>query len=318
LPKITDGTRQNAIEITGSVSGGNFSDIRITANWVDLHRKDISPPLGLTNNHIFTHSFPIGGQKCGYVVFTASGKISNVTFDTVEKNTFVDCTPPRVLVGKPVDGQMIKAGETIPVEVRLEDDSMTHSVARSVGLVYPFKIDVDGQTAVSHDLYLNSYRTQPITFNVRIPDAGRHGIRVTLADPTGKSGEKTVWVNADGTPPAVSIISPAANERVTVAAGSIPSISVTVEASDAGTITSGIDKVEFYLDDRGVAVARSSSGGNRYVGTFGVTEGQKRIRVRALDKAGNAAEVTVNITVAFAGKTMPMGPLPTGTKTLPR
>jgi hypothetical protein len=31
LSNITDGTRQNAIEITGSVSGGNFSEIRITA-----------------------------------------------------------------------------------------------------------------------------------------------------------------------------------------------------------------------------------------------------------------------------------------------
>lgn len=316
LPGFIDGTKQNSIEISGSAIGANFSDIRITADWIDLHQKDVSPPLVLENINHFKHSFSIGGQKCGYVVFSASARVSNVTFDSDQRQTFVDCYPPRVLVAKPVEGQMVKAGARMPVEVRVEDDSIVHSVARTRSIVCPFRIEVDGETAESSELSFVKLQ-QPLKFNIGIPGEGRHGVRISINDPTGKSGEKTLWVNADGTPPAVRIVSPTNNQQVAATSGHLPSITVTVESTDLGTIASGISKVEFYLDGIGVAVARSSSGGNQYTATFGVTEGQKVVKVKAFDKVDNVSEASVHITVAIAGKPAPKGPPPAAPRTMP-
>jgi hypothetical protein len=80
---------------------------------------------------------------------------------------------------------------------------------------------------------------------------------------------------------------------------------------DAGEIVSGIDKVAFYLDGVGVAMALSPKGQNKYVGNFGVPQpGRMTITVRAFDKVGHSAESSLNTTVVFEGRTTPMGSIP--------
>lgn len=80
---------------------------------------------------------------------------------------------------------------------------------------------------------------------------------------------------------------------------------------DAGEIASGIDKVAFYLDGVGVAMASSPKGQNTYVGIFGVPQpGRRMITVEAFDKVGHSAESSLSVNVVFEGRTIPMGPIP--------
>ncbi len=316
LPEVTDGFQQKSIEIMGILAGGNFKDIRISANWADKQRTVQSPPLQIDGTN-FRYSFPSGGENCGLVVFSISAMNKGVRFDSSEKrSTHVDCEPPRVLVGNPIDGQVVKAGGRVPVQLRLEDDLLNYTGYAGGLAHYRLTIDVNGQPVLSPTF--NSGQPVVNTFDIPIPAGGRHGIRVSFTDRTGKSDEKTVWVNADGTPPDVRIISPTEGQFVSIAGGSLPAINVTVEASDPGSIAATIDRVEFNVDGGGVAVARTSLGGNRYVGTFGVTAGQKTIKVRAFDKVGNFAEASVKVIVSIEGKAAPAGPLSAPPRKLPK
>lgn len=305
--KIIDGTKQRTIEIKGIAEGGDFKDLRLHAKWKNTGKTESSPLLeGMT----FSHVFPLGGtQNCGWVVFSASGRLSGVQFNSESREKYIDCQVPKILVGKPIEGQMVKAGGSVPAELRLEDDVLNEPGFS--GLVgYKLSIDVNGQPATSPTFSLHSPVLQkfPVTLP---PSAGRHGIRFRFTDLTNKTGEKTVWVNADDTPPTVRILSPAANQNISIPSGGIPSITVEVAAMDAGEIASGIDKVAFYLDGVGVAMALSPKGQNKYVGNFGVPQpGRKTITVRAFDKVGHSAESSLNTTVVFEGRTTPMGSIP--------
>lgn len=317
LPKIIDGNKQREIQIIGILEGRGFKNLRLHAEWKNYNRTDSSPdlPIEITN---FKHTFPLGGiQSCGMVTFYATGKNSGVDFNSERKTTFIDCQAPRVLVGKPKDGQFIKPGSQLTIEVRIEDDFINEPHLGGL-LGYTLNIDLNGQTVLSPELYSNSPVLQK--HNITLPNSpGRHGIRVKVTDLTTKSDEKTIWVNADGTPPNVRIISPTANQTVSIPSGSMPVITVEVEASDAGDISSGIDKVEFYLNNTGVASVQNPSGANKYAKTFGVPEqGQKNIKVKTFDKVGNVSEANINVNIVFEGSTMPAGQIPKMPRSLPR
>jgi hypothetical protein len=311
--KIIDGTKQRMIEIKGIAEGGNFKDLRLHAKWKSTGKTESSPLLeGMT----FSHTFPLGGtQNCGWVVFSASGKLSGVQFNSESREKYIDCHTPKVLIGKPVEGQLVKAGGSVPVELRLEDDALNEPGLN--GLVgYQLTVDVDGQPAASPTFNLNSPVLQK--FAVTLPrSSGRHGIRAKFTDLTQKTAEKTVWVNADGTPPTVSIISPADNQNISIPPGGISLITVMVAAADNGEIASGIDRVAFYLDGVGVAMAPSPKGPEGYVGTFGVPQpGRRVITVKAFDKVGHSAESSLNVNVVFEGRTAPLGPIPNKGRTV--
>lgn len=312
-PKIVDGTKQRTIEIKGIAEGGYFKDLRLHAKWKNSGRTESSPLLEGT---AFSHVFPLGGaQNCGWVVFSASGKLSGVQFNSESREKYIDCHVPRVLVGKPIEGEMVRAGGSVPVELRFEDDVINEPGFS--GLVgYKLAIDVNGQPAASPTFNLHSPVLQK--FPVALPNStGRYGIRFRFTDLTNKTDEKTVWVNADGKPPTVRIVSPAANQNISIPSGGIPSIRVEVAAEDGGEIASGIDKVAFYLDGVGVAIAPSPQGQDKYVGTFGVPQpGQRMITVKALDKVGHSTESSLNVNVVFEGGTTPMRPIPGKARTL--
>ncbi len=308
-PMVIDGSKQRSIEITGIVEGGPFTDVRLHAEWAAARKTDTSPPLVLDKTN-FRYTFPLGGMNtCGLVSFFATGILSGVKFNSEKSYKYIDCDAPRILIGKPSEGQMVKAKSTVAVEVRLEDDILA-AVGYSNGLLgYVLEFDLDGQPVGSPNLYANSPVLQ--RHQVTIPNEGRHAIRVRLSDLTKKSAEKTIWVNADGTVPQVKILSPTANQNVLLPAGGLPVLTVEVEAVDTGSIVSGVDRVEFYLDGVGVASSQRPSGPNRYSGSFGVAQqGQKRITVKAFDKVGNAAEASVSVNVLFEGTVKPLGQIP--------
>ncbi|MBM3248624.1 MAG: hypothetical protein FJZ10_04305 [Candidatus Omnitrophica bacterium] len=316
---ILDGERQKTFKVDGfaSYTGVSWDTVRIDARWAHSGRTD-SSPVWTKFNGGFSHVFPVGdAQRCGLVVFEAHGTVRGLKYESNSEWAWVDCQAPRVLIGKPVEGQMVKAGSNVELELRIEDDLLA-AKRWSFGLGgYDLKIDLDGQPVFSGKLNVASPVLQK--WNVLVKEPGRRGIRVKIQDKVMKSDEKTVWINVDGTAPQVRVISPTGGQAVTIPSGAMPVVTVEVEATDPGEISSGIDKVEFYLNGQGVAAARTPSEDNKYVGRFGVSrQGAHAIRVKALDKVGNAAEITVNINVVFAGSTAPAGKPPKPSRTLPR
>lgn len=317
---VIDGTRQKTFKVDGFASntGVRWDTVRIDARWAHSGRTD-SSPVWKNYDGWFSHVFPVGdAQRCGLVVFEAHGTVRGLKYESNSELVWVDCQAPRVLIGRPVEGQMVKAGSApIELELRIEDDLLA-AKRWSFGLAgYDLTIDLDGQPVFSGKLN----PTMPVVqkWNIPVKDPGRRGIRVKIQDKTMKSDEKTIWINADGTAPQVRVVSPAEGQTVTIPPGPMPVVTVEVEASDPGEIASGIDKVEFYLNGQGVAVARSSSGGNKYIGTFGVTrQGRNALRVNVFDKVGNTTEVSTTFNAVLSGSTGPSGAPPKTSRTLPR
>lgn len=319
-PEVIDGARQRTIEIMGIAEGGNFNDVQLHAEWSSSQKKDSSPAIRVGGQENFSHTFPIGGpQNRGLVTFYATGKLKGVSFNSEKRYKYVDVDPPRVLIGKPVDGQFV-AGGVLWMEMHFEDDLFAAPAYKGkYGLQgYRLAIDVNGENQEDVPVFTHSH---PFLHKqkVLIPrQEGRHGIRVRFSDLTGKTDEKTIWVNVDTTPPNVHILSPAAGQTVTIPSGGFPVITVEVEASDAGNVKSGMNKVEFYLDGAGVAVAETPNDQGKYAGMFGVSsQGQKTIQVKAFDKVGNSADSSVRVNVVFAGSTAPIEKVPAPSRTLP-
>lgn len=319
-PKVIDGARQRTIEILGIAEGGNFNDVQLHAEWSASQKRDSSPAINVGGQENFSHTFPVGGsQNRGLVTFYATGKLKGVSFNSEKRFTYVDVDPPRVLIGKPVDGQIVGPGHLL-MEMRFEDDLFAAPAYKGTyGLQgYSLSVDVNGEKQENVPVFTPSH---PLLHKQRVfipPQEGRHGIRVRFSDLTGKSDEKTIWVNVDMTPPGVRILSPAAGQTITIPSGGLPVLTVEVEASDAGTVKSGMSKVEFYLDGEGVAVAEAPNDQNKYVGIFGVpSQGQKTIQVKAFDNVGNSAGASVSVNVVFSGATAPTGVVPTPSRTLP-
>ncbi len=317
--EVVDGVKQRSFEVKGfadQTGSGYYNDLKIHARWKNSGIIDVSPNLG--GGPFFGHSFPIGDtQRCGLVSFKASAKRRTVKYESKDKYVYVDCQAPRVVIGKPTEGQMVRAGSFVDLELRLEDDLLVQT-GYSEGLKgYVLEIDVNGEKADVRDFFSNS----PVLHKQKVyisNSEGRHGIRVRFSDRTGKTAEKTIWLNADATAPQIRVISPLMNEVVTLAGGGIPALTVKVESTDPGSISSGVDKVEFYLDGVGVAVAQKPSEPNIYTGTFGISQpGEKTITVKAHDKVGNVAQAEVKADIRLSGATVPTGPVPKPSRTLP-
>lgn len=319
-PEIIDGARQKTIEVKGYADftgSGYYDDLTMTAKWKNSGVEDVFS-FGKTAGEL-RHSFPAGDAKrCGLVTFHLIGMRKGTKHESKKKFVYVDCQSPRVLIGKPTEGQMVKAGSQIPVELRLEDDMLVQTGYADNLKGYTLTIDVDGENVSIPKLTVISPILQK--FNIFIPRSeGRHGIRVRFADLVKKTDEKTIWVNADATAPEVRVISPAENQTITIPDGGIPTITVDVEAKDLGVVASGMDKVEFYVDGVAVGSVQKPPTWTRYDLTFNIPQqGQKTITIKAFDKVGNVKVVNVRVNVVFEGSTKPMGKVPGRSHTLPR
>lgn len=317
-PNLIDFSRQNTLEVKGGISGADPESIVIRAAW--RNQVDHSPPLQRDDRGQFKHTFSLGGDRCGPVRFEALVRVSNITIVSEPEYTFVDCQPPRIQVDNPIDGQLIKPYAPVPIELKVEDDMLSNSKYLPSSIVnsvrkYTLKVEVDGSPVQTHDISVLALGQAPVRkFNIPGLKPGQHAIRFSITDPSDKSDEKTIFVKADGTPPSVSITSPGNNDRITFGSGSVPSLNIAAQATDE----SGIDRVEFYLDGKGVGVANTPSGGNRYTISMGISEeGQKTITVKAFDKMGNSSQRSVTIFVSFMDKPKTIGPVPSPSKTLP-
>lgn len=251
--------------------------------------------------------------------FRAAVEMSNITIWSDPKYTFVDCEPPRIQVRKPADGQLIRPYAPLTIELKVEDDMLSDwkhfpptippSIATSK---YTLKVEIDGSPFTTENMdasFIRVYGGMTLASGL---GPGQHAIRLSITDPTGKSDEKTIFVKADGTPPSVSVSGN--NDRYAFYSGSVPSLTIYATATDE----SGIEKVEFYVDGKGVGVEKTPYSGNTYRKIVGISEeGQKTITVRAFDKMGNSSERSATVFVSFEGKPKTIGPVPSPSKTLP-
>jgi|GEM_PF-1759804 len=318
IPNLIDSSKQNTLEVKGSISGADPKSIVILATWYGKKTEN-SPPLQKDEFGRFKHTFSLGGDRCGLVGFGALVRVSNVDVASEPEYTYVDCEQPKIHVDKPGDGQIIKPYAAIPIELKVEDDmlSIKGNLPSKISSVskYNLKVEVDGSPVKTQDIYAYALGQAPVLkFQIPGLKPGQHAIRFSITDPSGKSDEKTIFVKADGTPPSVSISSPGNNDRITFYSGSVPSLNISAQATDE----SGIDRVEFYVNGKGVGVANTPSGENRYTKTVGISEeGQKTITVKAFDKMGNSSQSSVTVFVNFEGKPKTIGPMPSPSKTLP-
>jgi len=317
-PNVIDSSRQNTLEVKGTISGADPQSIVIFATWYGKKTEN-SPQLQKDERGLFKHTFSLGGERCGLGRFEARVRVSNVVIASEPEYTFVDCELPKISIDKPADGQFIKPHAPVPIELKVEDDML--SIIRNLpseihsGRKYTLKVEVDGSPVQTQDIPVLALGQAPVRkFNIPGLQPGQHAIRFSITDPSGKSDEKTIFVKADGTPPSIGILSPGNNDRITFRSGSVPSLTITAEPTDE----SGIDRVEFYVNGQGVGVANTPSSGNRYTKTVGISEeGQKTITVKAFDKMGNASQKSVTIFVNFEGKPKTVGPVPSPSKTVP-
>lgn len=95
----------------------------------------------------------------------------------------------------------------------------------------------------------------------------------------------TVSVTVDNTPPQVNITSPSPGEII-----SSPTVEITASATDS----SGIAKVEFYVDGNFLTYGTSNPYSVSW-NTQGASDGIHTIAAKAFDKAGNAASHSIDI-----------------------
>ncbi len=104
-------------------------------------------------------------------------------------------------------------------------------------------------------------------------------------DKAGYTAEDMVEVTVDATPPTISITSPEGG-------ATLNTTTVTIVFSGGDNI--GLDHYELYVDGSPVD-ANVPPDQNSY--TITLTEGTHTITVRAVDRAGNIAEDTIEITI---------------------
>ena len=114
---------------------------------------------------------------------------------------------------------------------------------------------------------------------------GIHIITVRAVDKAGNMAKDMVGVTVDATPPTVSIISPESGAALNA---------MTITIVFAGGDNIGLDHYELYVDGFPVNTSIPPDRNNY---TITLTEGTHTITVRAVDRAGNIAEDTIEIIV---------------------
>lgn len=183
-----------------------------------------------------------------------------------------DSTPPAVSITSPAAGTI---SGTVAFNANASDGSGIQKVRFWIGGTY---------------LGYDSAAPYTRTLNTTGVLNGKHTLKVQAIDNAGNSAVATrvvTVINADSTPPAVSITSP--SNGATVSGGAV---SVAANASD----TQGLQKVQFWIDgtylgyDSAAPYARVFNSGLFYNGTH-------TLKARAIDWGGNYTDTTITVTV---------------------
>ncbi|HSW98430.1 MAG TPA: Ig-like domain-containing protein [Candidatus Saccharimonadales bacterium] len=223
-----------------------------------------------------------GGYQIVATAYDASGKSLAVSpAVAVTVNNYVP-TPPTLTITAPASGATL-GGATNTVSADASDNEGIQDVT--------FYLD-NASTGTSTTLATDTAAPYQANLDTSALANGNYTLRVVARDthltPTTQTEPGAVF-NPDGTPPNVSVTSPANNALVSGAA------TLAATASDQ----SGIADVAFYLD--GAQVADVTAGAPQYTFAWDTTaaaEGAHQIYAVATDTAGNSAQsatTTVNV-----------------------
>ncbi len=205
------------------------------------------------------------------VSLTAVDTAGNSAYATVSFT--VDATPPVIAVLSPRDGEFL-SGTQLAI-LWSSDDAISGVIE------YRLALDLGAPVTVS--------RAGAYTF----PSVGEglHTVTVTAVDRAGNEGRVRARAVLDATPPAVSVLRPSSGSSLT------GSVRVSWQAADT---ISGIAKVELALDGATPIDATHTSAYTYPAPALG----PHALTLRAIDRAGNEAEVIV----PFSAVSVPPSP----------
>lgn len=195
--------------------------------------------------------------------------------------------PPTVQWLAPANGTQITAGQTISIVALAADD---HGVSR----VEFYADNVLYNTQPTPNLPT----TYQAIFAWSSAQVGAHTLEAVAFDPSGNASAPataTINVNADSTPPQVTILAPPSPQNVSLGA----QLNVQVAASDEA----GVTQLQMLVDNQPYSQVTSQSPGgqNPFSATFiyaANAAGAHTILMRAIDRAGNIGNsnpLTINV-----------------------
>jgi hypothetical protein len=238
----------------------------LTATTVAIAGDEVALPAG---GGIATFSVVLieGENEIGIAVTDAAGNVTPAS-----RVVNLDTTAPLVRIDAPDDGDCFGSGDSpVAVTATVDDASATTVVSSPAGISESLAA---GGGVVAGAVSLVE---------------GMNTITVTATDPTGRSGEDSITVVLDTTPPSVDFVSPGDGDPVR------GTIDVGILASDPAP-GSGVDRVELSVDGtlrETLAAAPFETG----LDTTALSDGWHTLSARAIDGKGNAREVEVSVLV---------------------
>jgi len=229
-----------------------------------------------------SHSIPLpagGGAATGDVDLVEGPNTITVTAvdgagnQTIEvRHVVLDLSAPIVTIESPVDGACFGPGSsTIPVAARVEDSTATTVSSVPAG--------VSGALPAGGG---------PVNGTIDLQE-GLNPIRVSATDATSRTGEASITVLLDTTPPVVAVVSPATNQPVR------GTVDLHATATDVAP-GSGIARVELRFDG-GLVVERTAPPYETTIDTTLVPDGLHLFEAVAFDGKGNSAASQVTALV---------------------
>jgi hypothetical protein len=277
-PSIT--TPSNGATIAGTVNvAANASDPNGVASvkfWADatLLSTDTSSPYSVSWN---TTSWSAGAHTLRAEATDNAGNVANHTINVTVTND--DNMFPTILITSPSSG-------TVSGSVAINASAMDNVGVAKVRFWA-------GSTYLGYDTTAPYSKTWNTT-------AGLNGPYVIKAQAVDTSDNATTTqvsvtvINADSTPPAVNITSPANG------AGVAGSINVNASATD----TQGMQKVQFWVDGTYLGYDASAPYSRPWNST-GLADGPHTVRARAVDWANNTTDHLITVIVANDDVTPP-------------
>ena len=238
------------ITIAGIVDGNHFNiDVAPTVSITDTYLKSSSVTL---NGQPFVSGTPISAE--GEYVLSVSGEDEAGNSATQTIRFVIDKTPPVIVVSGVANGGLYHVDVT-PV------------------------VTINDLYLLSSNLTINN---QPFVSATAISAEGSHSLAVTAEDRAGNRAAVVFDFVIDKTPPTTTSTVGAPryshSDQLFIAAET----AITLSSVDAGVVSTGVDYIEFTLDQ---AAPWNSYGGAFVLAAMG--EGHHDLYYRAVDRAGN-------------------------------
>lgn len=279
------------VTITGkalvTVGGGTISHVRVKIGDGDYNEATLLTNGSWTFNTIIATEGSLAIKAQAEHSFGSVTNVSTVTVNVDLEDP--DTVPPTVAITSPVPGQHYSAAGRDSISVMIEGTASDMHGVSKVELI------VDGGASVlvdTSDRYANWKKALTL-------GAGNHSIVARATDSFGLTGETSLTVLIDATPPTISITSPAADGNVagTHTKGAI--LEVTGTALD----DHGIRVVEVTVDNNPVYTRAAEVEPNNWSKWKAAVQidqsGHHFITARATDLAGNTVETMIKVNVTI-------------------